>query len=151
MNVSENNRHGRRGGSGDPLRGYFEDMTQHAKAKSRTQHAKAKSHTSLATVAKAARRGAKRVRSLSKRCLAIEGDSRVILPFLPAETIQCTITSPPYGDQKDYGSPREIGSGNADHKGYLEDLRVVFGELYRVTAPGGALWLVVDTLKRDGH
>lgn len=105
----------------------------------------------LAKIAKPVKTAAQRSEPLSKRCLAIQGDNRLILPHFPANSVHCTISSPPYGDQKNYGSPDEIGSGNKDYLGYLEDLRRIVGELYRITVDGGVMWLVLDTLKRDGQ
>lgn len=112
-----------------------------------------KSRTSgdLKDLANAVRRSAVAVKHLSPSCLAIHGDNRLVLPRLPDASVHCTISSPPYGDQKNYGSPDEIGSGNADYLGYQKDLRRVVAELHRVTVAGGAMWLVLDTLKRDGH
>lgn len=57
-----------------------------------------------------------------------------------------TITSPPYGDLKDYGNPAQIGRGQPSDE-YLLDLRRVFRSLYQHTRPDGSLWLVVDTLR----
>lgn len=93
---------------------------------------------------------AKGIAAVADSCTAIWGDNREILVDFPAESVHCTISSPPYGDQKNYGSPDEIGSGNTDHLGYLSDLRHILEQLYRITVPGGAVWLVLDTLKRDG-
>lgn len=93
----------------------------------------------------------KSTEQLGANCLVVHGDNRVILPAFPDGIVQCTISSPPYGDQKNYGSPDEIGSGNTDYLGYLEDLRRVVEQVFRVTAEGGVMWLVLDTLKRDGH
>lgn len=105
----------------------------------------------LPAIADAVRKSAITVDALSRRCLAIHGDNRLVLPDFPAESVHCTISSPPYGDQKNYGSPGEIGSGNKDYVCYLEDLRRIVGELHRISVVGGAMWLVLDTLKRDGH
>jgi DNA modification methylase len=57
-----------------------------------------------------------------------------------------TITSPPYGDLKDYGHPAQFGRGQP-HDEYLVELRRVFRSLFSHTRQDGALWLVVDTLR----
>lgn len=105
----------------------------------------------LKNIGVAASEHAKKIVGLSQSCVAIWGDNRQVLAALPPDSVHCTITSPPYGDQKNYGSPDEIGSGNADYEGYKADLSAILGQLYRITVAGGAVWLVLDTLKRNGH
>ncbi len=60
-----------------------------------------------------------------------------------------TITSPPYGNLKDYGHPKQIGWGQP-HEEYLVEMRSVFRALYRHTRFDGTLWIVVDTLREPG-
>jgi DNA modification methylase len=105
----------------------------------------------LAQIANAVRAVALAVDEIGSRCLTIHADNRVVLGQFPSESVHCTISSPPYGDQKNYGSPNELGSGNKDYACYLDDLRRIIGELYRITVDGGVLWLVLDTLKRNGQ
>src|SRR5436853_4305641 len=64
--------------------------------------------------------------------------------------LTCTITSPPYGNLKDYGHPRQIGWGQP-HEEYLVEMRSVFRSLFRHTKGDGSLWLIADTLREaDG-
>ena len=39
----------------------------------------------------------------------LTGESRVLLRNLPAESVHCCITSPPYWRLRDYGHPDQIG------------------------------------------
>lgn len=78
----------------------------------------------------------------------LEGDCRSLLTSLPSASIDCVITSPPYGDQKDYGSPGEMGAGPATQ--FREELRGLLSELHRVCKEGAAFWLVLDSIKRNG-
>ncbi len=84
------------------------------------------------------------------RCLFSVSDCRSALKHIPSESIDCTITSPPYGALKDYGSNAQLGFGQESIEEYLTDLGRVLGQLFRVSRPGGALWLVLDTLKVSG-
>lgn len=85
------------------------------------------------------------------KTLMIRGDVRTTLSRLPDESVDCVITSPPYGDQKDYGSRDEIGNSRSTYREFLEDLRAVFSHLHRCAKPGAAMWVVLDTIKRDGR
>lgn len=76
------------------------------------------------------------------------GDSRILAVSLPDESINLTVTSPPYFDLKDYGPKGQIGFGQ-NYEEYLEDLKKLFAEVHRATKPDGSLWLVVDTFRRD--
>jgi DNA modification methylase len=62
--------------------------------------------------------------------------------------ITCTITSPPYGNLKNYGHPDQIGYGQP-YEEYLIELRRVFRTLYRHTRADGSLWVIADTLRSD--
>lgn len=61
--------------------------------------------------------------------------------------LTATITSPPYGDLKNYGDEqRQIGHGQSPDE-YRADLRRVFEAVYDHTRDDGCLWMVVDTLR----
>ena len=67
------------------------------------------------------------------------------------QSIQTTITSPPYFDLKDYGHYDEIGSADNSYEVYLTRLRRVWSECYKKTTEGGTLWIVADTtMSEDG-
>lgn len=60
------------------------------------------------------------------------GDSAKILKSIPDESIDMTITSPPYDDIRDY-------------KGFVFDFETIASELWRVTKQGGVVvWIVGD-------
>ena len=83
-------------------------------------------------------------------CVYLAGDCRGLLRQLPNETIDCVITSPPYGQQKDYGPKGQIGFGQRTEGEYLQDISAVLFELHRVCTTGAALWVVLDTVKKSG-
>ncbi len=60
------------------------------------------------------------------------------MPELAADTIDLVVTSPPYWQIKDYGSPGQIGFGQSLHE-YLRDLHKVWMECFRVLRSGGRL------------
>ncbi len=84
-------------------------------------------------------------------CAFVGGDSRKLLRKLPGGTIDCVITSPPYGSAKDYRAKGQIGHGQKTDEEYLPDLSCVLHELYRVCRDGSALWIVLDTTKHSGE
>ena len=76
-------------------------------------------------------------------------DSRRISSLISSEIkVQTTITSPPYYDMKDYGVEGQIGYGQTYEK-YLEDLKIVFAQVYSITKNDGTLWIIIDTFKRN--
>lgn len=60
------------------------------------------------------------------------GDCAEVMAKMPAESVDLTITSPPYDDLRTYN-------------GYSFDFKKIAKELYRITKPGGVLvWVVGD-------
>lgn len=74
-------------------------------------------------------------------------DARELAEIVPPDTVDLTVTSPPYFDLKDYGSEKQIGYGQ-DYKTYLDDLRKVFEKVHIVTKSHGSLWIVIDSFRR---
>ena len=70
------------------------------------------------------------------------GDSLHILRTLPAESVDCVVTSPPYYCLRDYGIEGQIGHEKSPKK-YIENLVKVFTEAHRVLAPEGTMWVVI--------
>lgn len=80
----------------------------------------------------------------------IIGDAQTELTHLPSESINCCITSPPYFGLRDYGVDGQIGlEQNVDE--YINKLRNVFGEVFRILKPNGTLWLnIADSYAGSG-
>lgn len=68
------------------------------------------------------------------------GDSLEVLRSLPAESVNCVVTSPPYYGLRDYGEPGQYGLEETP-AAYVEQMRQVFAEARRVLADDGTLWL----------
>jgi DNA modification methylase len=64
--------------------------------------------------------------------------------------VDVTITSPPYWNLKDYGHAQQIGIGQT-YDIFLNNLENVFSMVYDVTKNSGSLWIVADTLKKNGE
>ncbi|MBQ6437507.1 MAG: site-specific DNA-methyltransferase [Bacteroidales bacterium] len=76
-------------------------------------------------------------------------DSRKISEVLPqSKVIQCTISSPPYYDMKDYGVDGQVGFGQS-YEEYLNDITSIFKQVFEHTLDDGTLWIIVDTFKRE--
>jgi site-specific DNA-methyltransferase (adenine-specific) len=69
---------------------------------------------------------------------------------LPAESIDCVVTSPPYFRMRRYESNLEIGQ-EATPQQYIERLREVFAACRRALKPSGSLWIVIGDKYRDGE
>jgi DNA modification methylase len=72
--------------------------------------------------------------------MVINGDCRSALRALPEESVNCCVTSPPYWGLRDYGNPDQIGREETP-EAYVENMRQVFAEVWRVLRNDGTLWL----------
>jgi DNA modification methylase len=70
----------------------------------------------------------------------LQGDCREVLATLPAASVQCCVTSPPYYGLRDYGHAGQIGLEQTPAE-YVEQMVQVFREVRRVLANDGTLWL----------
>jgi DNA modification methylase len=68
------------------------------------------------------------------------GEARAVLRGLPAESVQCVVTSPPYFGLRDYGEDGQIGL-EATPTEFVEALVEVFREVRRVLRADGVVWL----------
>jgi site-specific DNA-methyltransferase (cytosine-N4-specific) len=68
------------------------------------------------------------------------GDALAVARELPAGAADCIVTSPPYYGLRDYGVPGQYGLESSPAE-YVETMRTLFGELRRVLADDGTLWL----------
>jgi DNA modification methylase len=70
----------------------------------------------------------------------LEGNVLETLKDLPACSVQCVVTSPPYYGLRDYGMSGQIGN-EPTPEAYVEKLVFVFREVKRVLKDDGTLWL----------
>jgi DNA modification methylase len=68
------------------------------------------------------------------------GDVLDVLCELPAESVDCCVTSPPYWGLRDYDDPAQVGL-EPDPLAYVDALVAVFSEVRRVLTAGGTVWL----------
>ena len=68
------------------------------------------------------------------------GDCRNVLPTLPAGSVHCCVTSPPYFGLRDYGHENQIGLERTP-EAFVQELVEVFREVRRVLRDDGTLWL----------
>ena len=70
----------------------------------------------------------------------MEGDCRHILPTLPAQSVQCAVTSPPYYGLRNYNVDGQIGL-ESTVEAYVAEMVGVFREVRRVLRDDGIVWL----------
>jgi DNA modification methylase len=68
------------------------------------------------------------------------GDARDVLRELPAESVHCVVTSPPFWGLRDYGVDGQLGL-EATPDAYVEAMVGVFREVRRVLRADGTVWL----------
>jgi DNA modification methylase len=70
----------------------------------------------------------------------IVGDVRAVLPTMPAASVDCVITSPPYFALRNYETRDQIGLESTVDE-WVDELRAVLRDVARVLKPSGSLWL----------
>jgi site-specific DNA-methyltransferase (cytosine-N4-specific) len=78
------------------------------------------------------------------------GDALEVLRQMPATAVDCCVTSPPYYGLRDYGTEGQIGQEDSPGA-YVERLREVFAEVYRILADDGTLWLNIGDSYYSGR
>lgn len=68
-----------------------------------------------------------------------EGKAIDVLRTMPADSVDCVVTSPPYWRMRDYGHPDQLGLEGLDE--YIDRLAGIFDEVRRVLAPRGTCWV----------
>lgn len=77
------------------------------------------------------------------------GDVREQLKTLPAESVHCVVTSPPYWGLRDYGVSGQLGSEETPAE-HIETMVGVFREVRRVLRSDGVCWVNYgDTYAND--
>lgn len=85
------------------------------------------------------------------RVRIIVGDAREVLRELPAESVHCVVTSPPYWGLRAYRGGSGMIGMEATFEEHLENLIAVFGEVWRVLREDGVVWLNYgDAYANDG-
>ena len=75
------------------------------------------------------------------------------MPYIEDESVHLVVTSPPYWNLKQYNeNPRQLGH-ISEYETFVEELRSVWNEAFRVLVPGGRLVCVVGDvcLSRRKH
>ena len=93
--------------------------------------------------------GVKQINHEKNRTFVL-ADCRHALENLQSDLTNSIITSPPYGNLKNYGTVGETGHGQSIKDEYLPELKNTLTELNRISLTGGALWLVLDMFRYRG-
>lgn len=70
----------------------------------------------------------------------LQGDSLTVLRGMPADSVDCCITSPPYWRLRDFGCEGQLGLERTPEE-FIAGMVGVFREVRRVLRPSGSLWL----------
>ena len=68
------------------------------------------------------------------------GDALAVLRTLPADSVHCCVSSPPYWGLRDYGVDGQIGLEETPQQ-FVEALVAVYAEVRRVLRPDGVCWM----------
>lgn len=89
-------------------------------------------------------------RNLNKLKNTIYYKSSNSMEEIPDNSISLAITSPPYWGLRNYGHEDEFGR-EKNYDGYLENMKAVWQEIYRVLLPGGTFWLNINSRMKNGN
>lgn len=78
------------------------------------------------------------------------GKADQVLADLPAGSVDCIVTSPPYYGLRDYQVEGQIGA-EATPALYVEALQAVFAQAWRVMADHGTMWVVLGDSYSSGN
>lgn len=78
------------------------------------------------------------------------GDARKLAAKLPADSVDCIVTSPPYWQQRDYAVDIQVGSESTPAE-YVARLVAIFAECRRAMKPSGTFWLVLGDKYAEGQ
>jgi DNA modification methylase len=81
-------------------------------------------------------------RLVNREATILQGSAEVRLSEIGDSSVQTIITSPPYYRQKDYHAKEQIGWESSVAR-YVEKLKAIFTELWRVTAPSGSCFFII--------
>lgn len=85
-----------------------------------------------------------------RKATIIQGDSLAVLRAMPAGSVHCCVTSPPYWGLRDYGVAGQFGLERSPAE-YSDKMVEVFAEVRRVLRDDGTLWLNMgDCYANDG-
>lgn len=88
------------------------------------------------------------MRELPVRTILV-GDARRRINELPAASVDCILTSPPYFRLRDYGATEQIGLEETVDE-WVDQLRIVFRGIARVLKRSGCAWINVgDSYSRN--
>lgn len=73
----------------------------------------------------------------------LQGNALEILKHIPDNSINMVITSPPYWNLRDYKAEGQLGLENNPDE-YIENLCIIFDEVYRVLKSKGSCWINID-------
>ena len=80
----------------------------------------------------------------------LQGDCKQVLATLPAGSVQCCITSPPYWGLRDYQTDGQLGLEPTPEE-YVANIVAVFREVRRVLRDDGTLWLNLGDSYTSGN
>jgi site-specific DNA-methyltransferase (adenine-specific) len=78
---------------------------------------------------------------------AVHGDSRD-LSFIEDESVSLIITSPPYWNKANYGRAKANLGNIAQYRAFVDSIRPVFQECYRVLQPGRKICIVTANVNQ---
>ncbi len=78
---------------------------------------------------------------------AVHGDSRN-MSFLESNSVGLVVTSPPYWDKANYGQGKNNLGNIANYAAFLENMKSVFEECYRVLIPGRKMCVVTANVNQ---
>jgi site-specific DNA-methyltransferase (adenine-specific) len=81
-------------------------------------------------------------------CTIVEGNS-AHMDFLVDSSIDLIVSSPPYWNKADYGNSNENLGSITSYKKFLDSIKIIFDECYRVLRPGRRMCIVTANVHQN--
>jgi len=85
-----------------------------------------------------------------RQATIIQGDALAVLRAMPAGSVHCCVSSPPYWGLRDYGVPGQLGLERSPAE-YLDRMVEIFAEMRRVLRDDGTLWVNMGDCYASGN
>lgn len=91
----------------------------------------------------------KRLNEIDKRSFKLKTGNSMNMEFIEDSSIDLIICSPPYWNKADYGNCEGNVGSISNYREFLDDIKKIFSECYRVLSPGRRMCVVTANVNQN--